>query len=180
MGWDPSAYELRWRRPSDTPFLGSVRLAADATSHTLARLDDQTEYIVNLIALNDVDVKSFDVSDRGWAVDPLRLSLSAAGEECIAKLRTDLSWEITGGLRPYRLWVQGEKINLVTAESHRVSCGSIPTDPETGEAVANPTTTFAARVLDARGTASTSARCSTRWPRGLRSQIHDAEGILAR
>ncbi|MXX93205.1 MAG: hypothetical protein F4Y63_07125 [Chloroflexi bacterium] len=151
-GWDPSAYELRWRRPSDTPFLGSVRLAADATGHTLSKLSDQTQYVVNLIALNDADDKSFDVSDTGWAVDPLQLTLSASSDECVAKLRTDLSWEIAGGLRPYRLWVQGSKINLEAAESHRVRCGSIPIDSETGEGVVNPTKTFAARVLDARGT----------------------------
>ena len=155
VGWDPSAYELRWRRPADAPFLGSVRLAGTATSHTLTQLEDQTEYVLNLVALNDIDEKSFDVSDRGWAVDPLTLTLSAASEECVAILNSDLSWEITGGLRPYRLWVQGAKINLDTTESYRARCGSIPVDPETGESVANPTKTFSARVLDGRGVEKT-------------------------
>ena len=154
-GWDPSEYELRWRRPSDTGFLGSVKPAGNATSHTLAELDDQTEYVVNLVAINAHGDHTLQVVDTGWAVDPLTLTLSAASDECVAKLRTDLSWEIAGGLKPYRLWVQGRKIDLQQAQSHRVHCGSIPFDPETGAVVANPTKTFSARVLDALGTEKT-------------------------
>ncbi|MCY3557884.1 MAG: fibronectin type III domain-containing protein [Chloroflexi bacterium] len=154
-GWDPSAYELRWRRPSDDQFLGSVRLAGSATSHTLTGLDDQTEYILNMVALNDADVQSFDVKDRGWAVDPLALTLSAASEDCPARTRTDLSWEISGGLKPYRLWVQSKKTDLETTESLRVNCGPLPSGPPADDPMAKPTKTFSARVLDGLGTEAT-------------------------
>ena len=186
VGWDPSAYELRWRPVGVEPFAGALRLTADATSHTLTGLNDQTQYVVNLVALNDVGSRTLDVSDSGWAVDPLTLTLTSSRALCTAGMLTELSWEITGGLKPHRLFIGGKKIDLGNVESLRVSCGSIATDPVTGDPVANPTKTFSATVKDERGVAASTeiwiALTALSYPeesKSLRYSTYDTVGAAA-
>ncbi|MDE2988919.1 MAG: fibronectin type III domain-containing protein [Chloroflexota bacterium] len=150
-GWSPTTYRLRWRRPSDDQFLGSLSLAGSATSRTLTGLEDQTQYVVNLVALNDVGDHSFDANATAWAVDPLTLTLTSSRALCTAGTLTELSWEISGGLKPYRMFIEDQKIDLESVTSHRVNCGPLTIDPQTEEPLPNQVVLLSGTVNDALG-----------------------------
>lgn len=153
-GWNPAGYRLRWRKPSDAQYLGTVNLESSTTSHTITGLTDQTQYVVNLLALNDLGSASTEARLDAYAVDPLTLTLTSSRELCTANTLTELSWEITGGLKPHRLFIDGQKIDLDDAELHRVNCGPLALDSETGEPLPEQSKTFSAVVKDHRGFSS--------------------------
>ncbi len=82
---------------------------------------------------------------------PLMLELTSSRELCTAGTLTELSWTITGGKPPYTLTIDGQAVDA-EAESHRVNCGPIPTDPITGDPADNPIKTFTATVTDSQTT----------------------------
>ena len=90
----------------------------------------------------------------------LTLALSSSRELCTANTLTELSWIITGGQPPYRLTIGGKRVDQ-EAQSHRVNCGPIPTDPLTGDPLPDPKKRFDATVRDSQATPST-ASASTR------------------
>ncbi len=91
-------------------------------------------------------------------VPPLVLELSSSRELCTANTLTELSWMITGGKPPYTLTIDGEMV-AANAESHRVNCGPIPTDPLTGDPIPASSKRWTATVSDSQPTtASVSQR----------------------
>ena len=185
-GWNPAGYRLRWRKPSDAQYLGTATLASSATGHTITGLTDQTEYVINLFARNDLGAAGTETSVTAIAVDPLTLTLTSSRNVCTANTLTELSWEITGGLLPHQLFIGGKKIDLDNVESHRANCGPIPTDPTSGDPVANPTKTFSAMVKDKRGLAASAeiwialtALTYSHETKSLRYQTYDATGAAA-
>ncbi len=90
-------------------------------------------------------------------VPPLTLALTSSRELCTANTLTELSWQIAGGQPPYTLTIDGQTVNT-EADSHRANCGAIPTDPEAGEPVANPTKTFTATVTDSQTAATATSQ----------------------
>ena len=87
-------------------------------------------------------------------VDPLTLELASSRALCTANTLTGLSWTISGGLPPYTLTIDGETVDS-EAESHRVNCGPIATDPETDQPVSDPTKTIRATITDTSATPDT-------------------------
>ena len=84
----------------------------------------------------------------------LTLSLESSRQLCTANTLTELSWKITGGVPPYTLTIEGEKVDP-SAESHLVNCGPLLIDPQTEEPLPNQSKTFTAIVADARGVVAT-------------------------
>ena len=80
---------------------------------------------------------------------PLTLQLTSSRDLCTANTPTELSWSIAGGTPPYALTIDGETVDA-TADSYRIDCGPIPTDPVTGDPAEDPAKTFSATVSDAR------------------------------
>ncbi len=116
---------------------------------------------------------------------PLTLDLTSSRDLCTANTLTELSWEIAGGMPPYTLTIEGETVDA-EAESHGVNCGPIPTDPLTGELIANPTKTFSAMVTDSRDTVASAvievALTALSYPDEttiLRYQTYDPTGAAA-
>ena len=116
---------------------------------------------------------------------PLTLELTSSRELCTAGTLTELSWNITGGKPPYTLTIDGETVDA-EAESRKVNCGPIPTDPVTGESSSNPTKTFSASVVDSRGEVAAAeiwvALTALAYPdetRILRYETHDPTGAAA-
>ena len=92
---------------------------------------------------------------------PLALELSSSRELCTANTLTELSWIISGGIPPYTLSIDGETV-AANAESHRVNCGPIPTDPLTGDPIPASRKRWTATVSDSQPTtASVSQRIET-------------------
>ena len=61
------------------------------------------------------------------AVGPLslKLRLTSGGSMCTAGAMTQVSWEITGGEAPYRLWIAGEPVEAeAEADSVQIVCAS--------------------------------------------------------
>ena len=53
----------------------------------------------------------------------LKLRLTSGGSVCTAGAVTEVSWEITGGEAPYRLWIAGEPVDA-EAEAVQIVCAS--------------------------------------------------------
>ncbi|MCY4619639.1 MAG: fibronectin type III domain-containing protein [Chloroflexi bacterium] len=154
-GWNPAGYRLSWRKPSDAQYLGSVNLASIANSHTVTALTDQTQYVVNLLALNDLRALGTETSVSAYAVGPLSVKLLSGRSYCTANTQAVLKWTIRGGLLPHRLFIGGQKIDLDIVESQSANCGPIPIDSESGRPVAEPSKTFIAQAKDKRGASAT-------------------------
>ena len=80
----------------------------------------------------------------------LTLTLTPSLKLCTANTLVGLRWTITGGVPPYRLTIEGEKVDP-EAESHHVNCGPLLMDPQTEEPLPNQTNTYNADVTDNRG-----------------------------
>ena len=80
---------------------------------------------------------------------PLDLKLRSSRELCTAGTLTEISWEISGGVAPYRLTVEGAAVD-VDADNVRVNCGAL-TEAEAGDAeAALAAKTVSAVVTDSR------------------------------
>ena len=87
--------------------------------------------------------------------------MTSSRDLCTANTLTELSWEIAGGLPPYTLTIDGQSVDPA-AESHRVNCGPIPTDPLTGDPIPASRKRWTATVSDSQPTtASVSQRIET-------------------
>ena len=92
---------------------------------------------------------------------PPTLELASSRDLCTANTLTELSWTIAGGRPPYALTIDGETV-AANAESHRVNCGPIPTDPFTGDPIPASSKRWTATVSDSQPTtASVSQRIET-------------------
>ena len=85
-------------------------------------------------------------------VEALSLTLESSRDICTANTLTKLSWTITGGVPPYTLTIEGEKVDS-NAESHRVNCGPLSTDPFSGGLLPIQRRIFKAVVNDSSGEA---------------------------
>ena len=116
-----------------------------------------TTLLLGLIAalvLGASIVAAQEAGDDSDAELPLTVTLTSSRDVCTANTLTDLSWTITGGKAPYRLSIDGEQVDR-KAESHRINCGPLATDPESGDPLPDQTKTFTATVTDARGVSAT-------------------------
>ena len=77
----------------------------------------------------------------------LTLELNSSRELCTANTLTALNWEIAGGQPPYTLTIDGVQVDPA-ADSLKVNCGPVPTDPFTGDPLPNQTKMFSATVTD--------------------------------
>ena len=103
-------------------------------------------------ATDDVEGSRIDRWHGGIAtgLTPLHLELRSSRELCTAGTLTEVSWEISGGVAPYSLSVEGEAVN-VDAENVRINCGAL-TEAEAGDAEADlAAKTVSAVVTDSRG-----------------------------
>ena len=107
---------------------------------------------------------------------PLALELSSSRDLCTANTLTELSWTIAGGRPPYTLSIDGQAVDA-NAESYRVNCGPIPTDPFTGDPVPNPTKTFHATMTDSQ-TIPTQALASANTSVALATALAPPPGLF--
>ena len=69
---------------------------------------------------------------------PLDLKLESSRELCTAGTLTEVSWEISGGVAPYQLSIEGEAVD-VDADNIRINCGPLPTESPHRRAARSPT-----------------------------------------
>ena len=92
----------------------------------------------------------------------LRLTLTAGRDECTAGTLNPVSWEIEGGVGPYRLTVDGEPVDA-DAESATATCGALP-DYGIWLPVTQAPGTITATVTDATGAPATASAAYTIVP----------------
>lgn len=86
-------------------------------------------------------------------IEPLTLELKSSRDLCTAGTLTEISWEISGGVAPYRLTIAGERVDPDRA-SVRVQCG-VPLDgPSTGFWGIDQRIRVQGGITDAQGTTS--------------------------
>ena len=93
---------------------------------------------------------------------PLRVSLTAERAECTAGTLNPVSWEIEGGVEPYRLTVDGASVDA-DAESAHATCGALP-DYGLWLPVTQAPGTITATVTDATGAPATASAAYTIVP----------------
>ena len=99
----------------------------------------------------------------GWSVaaaqagDPLTLTITAERAECTAGTLNPVSWEIEGGVGPYRLTVDGASVDA-DAGSATVTCGALP------EGATEAPATISTTVTDATGAPATASAAYTIVP----------------
>ena len=93
----------------------------------------------------------------GDATEPLAVSLTSSRAVCTANTLTELTWSITGGIKPYRLTVAGEAVDP-DAASATVTCGALP------EGATEAPGTITATVTDATGAPATARAAYTIVP----------------
>ena len=138
---------------------------------TLEGLSPATTYTVSVVHLDLYGVEvsttatTADAPKHGhydqpplieWWVDgrpaspPLDLKLESSRELCTAGTLTEVSWQISGGVAPYSLSVEGEAVD-VDADNIRINCGAL-TEAEAGDAeAALAAKRITATVTDSRG-----------------------------
>lgn len=122
------------------------------TSTTVTGLDNGVLIGVVVAARNRAGTgrwSSLTPAAEATPAAPLTLSLESSRELCTANTLTELSWEITGGVPPYALMIDGQKVDP-NAESHRVNCGPMQIDPQTEEPLPNQKKTFSGSAMDSR------------------------------
>ena len=91
------------------------------------------------------------------AAPPLRLALTAGRAECTAATLNPVTWEIRGGVGPYRLTVDGASVEA-DAEGATVTCGALP------DGATEAPGTITAVVTDATGATATASAAYTIVP----------------
>ena len=139
------------------------------------RIQPDTLYKV-VVYEHDIRAASAELSIRtpaspGQAADappgaragpPLRLSLAAERSECTAGTLNPVSWEITGGVEPYRLTVDGASVDA-DADGATITCGALP-DYGIWLPVTQPPGTITAVVTGADGVTATASAAYTIVP----------------
>ena len=80
----------------------------------------------------------------------LSLWLTSSRELCTAGTLTEVSWQISGGVPPYRLNVDGSMVDL-SAENIRINCGALTEAEAADEQAALAAKRITAVVTDSRG-----------------------------
>ncbi|MCY4617573.1 MAG: fibronectin type III domain-containing protein [Chloroflexi bacterium] len=120
------------------------------TSATITGLDNDVLTGVIVAAENSRGRSTWSAhTAEAVPVGALSLTLESSRDLCTANTLTELSWTITGGVPPYTLTIEGEKVDS-NAESHRVNCGPLQIDPQTEEPLPNQKREFSANVNDSR------------------------------
>ena len=136
---------------------------AGVTQHTFAGLARGTTYIVSVSHPSIVtETVRVAVTTLARAAPPLRLTLTAARAECTAGTLNPITWEIEGGVEPYRLTVDGASVDA-DAESAAVTCGALP-DYGIWLPVTQAPGTITAVVTDATGAPATASAAYTIVP----------------
>ena len=132
--------------------VGGSRLIT-GTSTTITGLDNGVLTGVVVAARNSAGTGRYSPHTPEAEATPaaaLTLSLKSSHELCAADTSTELSWTISGGIPPYTLTIDGERVDA-DSESHRVNCGSLRIDPQTDQPLPNQSKTFGAVVNDSSG-----------------------------
>ena len=135
VSWDPSrpATPLRYSVQvfhAESGIRVDVRDLPEGTTSvtvigTFWRIQPDTLYEV-VVFEDDIRGASAEVSVTTPAAPaPLRLTLAAERAECTAGTLNPVSWEISGGVEPYRLTVDGASVDA-DAEGAHATCGALP------------------------------------------------------
>ena len=170
--WDPPFPEApgRWFVDVSTIFNGTAWSVAQRTIRTPLPAEGvtlrgdhpwlirpNTTYTV-LVAHRGFDGAAAEVSVTTPAAPPaLGLTLTAERSECTAATLNPVTWEISGGVAPYRLTLDGASVDA-TAESATVTCGNLP------EGATEAPGTITAVVTDATGAPATASAAYTIVP----------------
>ena len=127
------------------------------SAHTYGRLTPGTTYRIRVTHI-DITRESAEITVTTKAAPPpLRLTLTAERSECTAGTLNPATWEISGGVGPYRLTVDGASVDA-DAESATVTCGALP------EGASEARGTITAVVTDATGATATASAAYTIVP----------------
>ena len=127
------------------------------SAHTYGRLTPGTTYRIRVTHI-DITRESAEITVTTKAAPPpLRLTLTAERSECTAGTLNPATWEITGGVEPYRLTVDGASVEA-DAESATGTCGALP------EGATEAPGTITAVVTDATGAPATASAAYTIVP----------------
>ena len=165
--WDPP---FAGAKPSYSVFLSGPRAGVveeppwsfTFTPSTVSPgLSPSTRYVIEVVHHGDVRAEARLVirTPRAMAGSSLRLTLAVERGECTAAAGTrhPVTWEISGGVAPYRLTVDGLTVDP-DAESATVPCGVLPRG-----ATEEPATNMAV-VTDATGATATASAAYTIVP----------------
>ena len=131
-------------------------------SRRLVGLEPETTYRV-IVAHDGGDGASAEITiTTNAAPPPLRLTLTAGRAECTTGTLNPVSWEISGGVGPYRLTVDGASVEA-EAEGATVTCGALP-DYGIWLPVTQAPGTIPATVTDATGAPATASAAYTIVP----------------
>ena len=135
-----------------------VTVHSGVTAHTFTGLQPATSYQLFVrhsdIVSGRVEVA---VTTLARAPRPLTLTLTAGRADCTAGTPNPVTWEIEGGVEPYRLTVDGASVDP-DAESATITCGALPE----GASAAPGAITGA--VTDAAGATTTASAAYTIVP----------------
>ena len=102
----------------------------------------------------DASFAEISVTTPAAPAPPPRLALTAARAECTAGTLNPITWEIRGGVEPYRLTVDGASVDA-DAESATVTCGNLPAGASEAPGA------ITATVTDATGAPATASAAYT-------------------
>ena len=135
-----------------------VTVHSGVTAHTFTGLQPATSYQLFVrhsdIVSGRVEVA---VTTLARAPRPLTLTLTAGRADCTAGTPNPVTWEMEGGVEPYRLTVDGASVDP-DAESATITCGALPE----GASAAPGAITGA--VTDAAGATTTASAAYTIVP----------------
>ena len=127
------------------------------SQYTFDDLLPNSTYLIR-VTHNDIVRETAEITITTKAAGPpLRLTLTAERAECTAGTLNPVSWEIEGGVEPYRLAVDGASVDA-DAESATVTCGALP------EGATEAPGTITATVTDATGAPATASAAYTIVP----------------
>ncbi len=135
-----------------------ARVYPPATAYTYTGLAPGTTYHIQ-VTHYDITRESAEitVTTTRWARSSLPLTLTVGRSECTAGTLTPVTWEISGGVEPYRLRVDGASVDPNT-EGATATCGALP------EGATEAPGTITARVTDDTGATATASAAYTIVP----------------
>ena len=122
----------------------------------------ETTYRIKVLHNGTVQADAEVAITTNAAPPALRLTLAAERSECTAGTLNPVTWEIEGGVEPYRLTVDGAPVDA-GAEGATVTCGALP-DYGSWLPVTEAPGTITATVTDATGAPATASAAYTIVP----------------
>ena len=135
-----------------------ARVYRPATFYTYTGLLPSTTYHIR-VTHYDITRESAEimVTTTRRARSSLPLTLTVGRSECTAGTLTPVTWEISGGVEPYRLTVDGASVDP-NAENATATCGALP------DGTTEAPGTITARVTDDTGATATASAAYTIVP----------------